>query len=227
LHALYRQAVQRYETIDSYIARLRRREKVNGKDNGEELLLFKFRKQPFSVYFKWVGTRAHGREVVYVKGRYGDQIHTLTASGDIPFTAAGTHMALAPDNIFVRANSRHSITEAGIGNIIERYGAVLHALDRGDVRQGTATYLGAVQRPEFATAVEAVEQSIPPGLEAQLPRGGKYTVMFDPASRLPVLLITRDETGSEVEYYCYDRIQFPVKLDDDDFNPDKLWVPRR
>ena len=37
------------------------------------------------------------------------------------------------------------------------------------------------------------------------------------------LVITRDETDHEVEYYCYDHFQYPVKLDDDDFNPDKLW----
>jgi hypothetical protein len=47
--------------------------------------------------------------------------------------------------------------------------------------------------------------------------------MFDQATRMPVLILTQDETGHEVEYYCYDRIECPVKLDDDDFNPEKLW----
>src|SRR5205085_3781407 len=63
---LYRDAAQRYAAIDSYIVRLRRREQVNGKDQPEELLLVKFRKQPTSVYFKWLGKEGHGREVVYV-----------------------------------------------------------------------------------------------------------------------------------------------------------------
>ena len=31
-----------------------------------------------------------------------------------------------------------------------------------------------------------------------------------------------DDGGQEVEYYWFDRIQYPVRLDDDDFNPDKL-----
>jgi hypothetical protein len=37
------------------------------------------------------------------------------------------------------------------------------------------------------------------------------------------LLVTRDDRGQEVEYYHYDRLQFPVRLDDADFNPDRLW----
>jgi hypothetical protein len=37
--------------------------------------------------------------------------------------------------------------------------------------------------------------------------------------------MTFDATGREVDYYCFDRFQFDVRLDDDDFNPDKLWGP--
>jgi hypothetical protein len=41
-----------------------------------------------------------------------------------------------------------------------------------------------------------------------------------------VLLRTLDETGREVEYYCYERFQYPVRLDEDDFNPECLGGPR-
>jgi hypothetical protein len=69
--------------------------------------------------------------------------------------------------------------------------------------------------------MEGIEETIAPGSE--LPGGGTRQVLFDSASHLPVLLITRDAQGRELEYYAYDRLQYPVKLDDDDFNPDKLW----
>ena len=68
---------------------------------------------------------------------------------------------------------------------------------------------------------------IPPGVEPQLPRGGRRWLFFDPASHLPVLMITHDNMDHEVEYYCYDRIQYPVKLDDLDFDPDKLWPTKK
>jgi hypothetical protein len=223
LQRLYQRAAQRYGGIDSYIARLRRREQVNGKDHPESLLLFKFRKQPYSVYFKWLSEPGRGREVVYVKGHYDGLIHTLLAAGDIPLMPAGKRSSLPPDNVFVRSASRHSITEAGIGHSIDAFGGLLSAIAHGSRRPDTLKYLGPVQRPEFDAPLEAVEQTIVPGEEPPLPRGGSRSWFFDPESGLPVLLITRDHTGHEAEYYCYDRIQYPVRLDDDDFNPDRLW----
>jgi hypothetical protein len=228
LRALYQMADERYATFDSYIARVRRRELANGKTKPEEVFLFKYRKQPLSVYFKWIGTEGQGREVVYVQGQHGNKIHTLLAAGDMPLAPAGQRLAVAPDSIFVRNASRHSITDAGIGHIIENYGKLLNALDRGDPKVGTVKCLGPIKRPEYEAPLEAIERAIPPGVDPDVPRGGKRLCMFDMTARLPVLVITLDAVGNEVEYYCYDRLQFPVKLNDDDFDPDKLWpVPTK
>jgi hypothetical protein len=227
LRELYNQAALRFATIDSYVARLRRREQVKGKDQPEELILFKFRKQPWSVYFKWLGPEGQGREVLYVKGQHGGMIHSLLAAGDMPLAPAGKRMALAPDNIFVRSASRHAITEAGIGVMIEKFGQALESQERGENKRGLLTYLGPTKRPDYETPLEAVEHRLPPGLEPLLPRGGRRWVFFDPASHLPVLLITQDDRGHEVEYYCYDRLQYPVRLDDLDFDPDRLWPAKK
>jgi hypothetical protein len=223
LHALYREAAEHYAHVDSYIARLTRREQLNGKDKSEEVLLFKFRKDPWSVYFKWLGTEGKGREVVYVRGQYENKIHTLLAAGDIPLMPAGRRFAVAPDNPFVVSSSRHPIEQAGIGTLIERFGKWLHEEDNGGHSLVTLQYLGLIRRPEFSSPCEAVEQTLAPGVDPNLPHGGHRLWAFDPQTKFPALLITYDETGHEVEYYSYDRFEFPVHLDDDDFNPDKLW----
>jgi hypothetical protein len=132
-------------------------------------------------------------------------------------------MALAPDSIFVRSASRHAITEAGVGNLIDQFGRLIAAVERGELREETVRFLGRVKRPEFDDPVEAVDQAVPPGHDPNLPRGGRRFWAFDATSHLPVLIVTLDHTEHQVEYYCYDRIQFPVKLDDADFDPDKLW----
>jgi len=223
LRDLYQKAAQKQASMDSYTLRLRRREVVGNQNRPEEVLLFKWRKEPWSVYFKWLGTEGKGREVVYVKGRYENALHTLTAAGDIPLLPPGKHIKVSPDGIMVKSKSRYPITEAGLGGLIERFGKILEGMEKGDAREGTLKYLGQLKRPEYENKVEAVLQTIPPQSDANLMRGGQRMWFFDPTLHLPMLIITQDETGREVEYYCHDRFMFPVNLTDDDFNPDVLW----
>jgi hypothetical protein len=165
---------------------------------------------------------------VYVKGQYRNEFLTKLTAGDHPLKPAGSIYSLAPDSMFVRAKSRHLITEAGLGNLINHFGKLVEATERGERRQGTLTYLGPVSRAEFATAPEGVEQTIPPGADPLLPRGGRRLWFFDTKERLPLLAITHDDKGQEVEYYRYDQFQSCGPLSDDAFNPDQLWGgPRR
>jgi len=227
LPQIAREASESYSHIDSYIARLRRKEQINGRDKPEEVMLIKFRKQPWSVYFKWLGTEGAGREVIYVKGRYEDKILTLLAAGDMPLMPAGKRVALAPDSLLVRSSSRHAIYESGIGSLVDHFGQLVEVGSRGGMHGGSMKYLGSVRRPEFDHPCEAAEQIIAPGVEPSLPRGGRRLWVYDPILKLIVLTTAQDDTGHDVEYYCYDRFQFPVRLDDDDFNPDKLWPAKR
>lgn len=224
LRQLYQASVRQYAGMNAYIVRLTRREFVKGKYQPEEVVLFKFRKEPWSLYFKWVGPVGKGRELVYVKGRYENKIHTRVAAGDSILIGAGTHLALAPDSLLVRSSSRHPITEAGIGPLLDYLGATLDALEKGDTRKGTLAYLGPQKRPEFAAPLDGIEWTFPAGIDPSLPHGGRRWCFCDRDTHLPVLILTHDENGQEVEYYRYDRFQYPVPLDEDDFNPDKLWA---
>jgi hypothetical protein len=226
LKLVIQQANDAYGQYDSYIARLTRREQVNDKNKPEEVILFKFRKQPWSVYFKWLGNEGHDREVTYVKGQYENKIHTLLAAGDSALMPAGKRMALAPDSIFVKNASHHAITEAGIGANVARLTAVHAATERGDKTHGTLTDRGVQKRPDYEGTLRLVEHKIPPNVEDAMPRGGKRLYGFDTTSCLPVLLVCVDDKGQEVEYYRYDNLM-KVKLDDADFNPDNLGAPTK
>jgi hypothetical protein len=217
---LYRQAAEAYAAIPAYSARLRQREQVAGKDRPEEVIQCKFRKQPWSVYFQWIGKEANGREVIYVQGRYENKIHSRLAAGDVPLMPAGMRFSIAPDSAMARGRSRHPITEAGVGPLIDRFGRLVEA------NRGNITYLGTQKRSEFQAFVEVVQQGIAPGEEAGLPRGGHRLVFFAADSHLPVLIITHDDQGHEVEYYCYEQIEHPARFSDDDFDPDRLWAKR-
>lgn len=223
LRDLHDRAVKRYATMDTYIMRLKRREVVNGSLRPEEIMACKIRKAPFSVHFKWLGEEGKGREVVYVQGKYGNLIHSLTATGDVLFLPGGKRFKVAPDSFLVKAKSRYPITEAGLGPLIDRFGRLVAAVEKGDRSEGAAKHLGELKRPEFENKVIGVQQTLPVKSDPNLPRGGERLWFFDAALGLPVLIITHDETGREVEYYCHDRFLIPANLSDDDFDPDLLW----
>jgi len=117
---------------------------------------------------------------------------------------------------------RYPITNTGLGSLIERFGSIVADIEKGNTRDGTAKYLGKIKRPEFEAPVETVHQTLPAGSDTGLPKGGERWWCFDATTSLPVLIVAHDPDG-EVEYYCHDHIQWPVRLDDDDFNPDRLW----
>lgn len=221
LTTLHQRAVQACATMDSYIYRLKRREVVAGKKQPEELMRVSVRQKPYSVHLKWLGTEGKGREAIYVKGKYNDQMQVLLAPGD-PFAFLAARVSLPLDDPMIRAKSRYPISETGFGPLIQRFGALAAAVEKNDTRGGTAKYVGRIERPEFATPLDAVCQTLPEGSDPLLPKGGERWWFFDPHHGLPVLLVGKDSSG-EVEYYCHDHIIAPACLDDDDFNPDKLW----
>jgi hypothetical protein len=223
MRELQQRAADRYGRVPSYTMRLRRREVVAGKAKPEELLLVKFRKQPYSVHFQWVGPEAEGREVIYVQGQHGDVIHTLTAKGDVPLMPAGQVFKVSPNSALVRGRSRYPITEAGVGPLIERFARLADAVEKGLVNADSIRDLGQLRRPEFENKVDGIEQAVETGSDPTLPGGGRRLWFFDSVHHLPSLVITYDEMGREVEYYCHDQFDLAARLEDRDFDPAKLW----
>jgi hypothetical protein len=222
LRVLYQRAAQQHAKMESYTFRLKRREVVNGRKQPEELLKVHVRREPYSVHLVWLGKEGKGREAIYVKGKYKNEMQLLLAAGDMfPFSPAGMRFNIAPDDPLARAKGRHPITETGFGTVIDSFGRMA-AIEKGDGREGTAKYLGRVKREEFEAPVEAVYQLVPAGSDPLLPRGGQRWWFFDATTGLPALYITHDSSG-EVEYYCHDRVQWPAPMDDNDFNPDRVW----
>ena len=211
--------------MDGYYVRLTRREQVNGKDQPKEIIRLSFRKEPWSIHFVWLDGEAKGRELVYVKGRYGNNLHTRLGINEheMIYGPGSRVLPLAPDSPMVLSRSRHTIMDAGAGSLIDRFGSLVVANEKGEKKWGTLTYVGLKPRPEFKAPIETAEQVIPPGAEKDLPRGGRRLWMFNPAEKnLPCLVLTTDERGHEVEYYLHDRY-IPAELDDKDFDPDVLW----
>ncbi|OWK38876.1 DUF1571 domain-containing protein [Fimbriiglobus ruber] len=209
----------RYATVTDFEARMVRREVVNGKEQPGEEVLYKFRKEPLSVYMKTVSENGKGREVLYVKGQFDGKMHVITGKGDNRLVGVGFKTTVDPDSNTATAKSRYRIYEAGFGRTLD---GLVKSVEKGAVK-----VVGEVRRKEYEFPLTAIEVTIRPGDDAMMPKGGKRQIFFDakkdsPSYLFPVLVVATDADGREVEYYCFDGIKVPSGMKDADWTPDIL-----
>lgn len=219
---LYAIAYAKYQTLTDTEVLLTRREVVGGRETPTEEILFQFRKQPFSVYMRNVGENGKGREVLYVEGKFNGDMHVVTGKGDGLW--AGFKTSLRPDSSMATSRSRHKITEAGPGHLLVNLDKHIKAAEAG---QRTIKSLGTVTRKDQPNPVEGLEITVPPSDEGGLPKGGKWTLFFDPKPDSPsyghlMVHTTTDDKDRELEYYCFTKWRTPANLTDADFHPDRL-----
>ena len=110
---LAQQSLDALADVKDYQAMIARRELV-GNELVVETMQMKFREEPFSVYLLFGGVNA-GREVLYVDGRNENKLMAHEGSGFKSFF--GT-VSLKPDDPQVLKQSRHTITEIGLRNML-------------------------------------------------------------------------------------------------------------
>lgn len=115
--AWIKEAQRNYQTaIKDYTCMFVSKENVKGRQGEDQFIQLKFRQTPFSVAMKWVGpARMAGQEVCYVQGKNNNKlrVHSKGILGVAGFVNVDT------DDPRVREQSRHTIQEAGIGNLID------------------------------------------------------------------------------------------------------------
>ncbi len=221
---LYSRLLEKYHRLNDYECVMERREVVNGKEMPTEEILFQFRKKPFSVYMKNLGEVGKGREVLYVDGQFDGLMHVVSGQGDVARFLVGFKTALKPDSSMATSKSRHRIYEAGPGQHLAKIDKYLKMAEAGKTK---VKYLGVVTRKDQPDPVEGMEITIPAGEDPLLPKGAKWTLFFEPnpqKANFGNLMVHQmlDETGREVEYYCFTKFRVPANLKDEDFHPDRL-----
>ena len=112
---LAQSSLESLQPVQDYEATLTKRELV-GNQIVEHAMQIRFREEPFSVYLKFVDANA-GREVMYVEGKYQNKILAHEGPGSLK-SLVGT-VALSPESDEVRSESRHSITDIGLRNMLK------------------------------------------------------------------------------------------------------------
>ena len=192
-----------YAAVSDYTARFLRREVVSGRQRPREEALLKFQR-PGRIYLRWTNGPAKGREILFVPGRDGDQalVHE-------PGLISGRFtLLMAPDHPRVLAESRHPITDVGLGRLIELIGL--------NVRRGLAS--GEVQFVDHGT--EGGDRRI----ELSFPRDGasRYycrRLVATLRGGLPVVASIHDFDDRLVAAYAYEELRLNRGLTESDFDP--------
>jgi len=196
--------------LHDYTCRFQRIERVGGTLQKPEKTRMKFRRQPFSVYMKWIADPSKGQEVIYVEGKYKDeiQVHPSGILGLI-FRRVG----LDPTGKTARKHSRRPITMAGMLNMIRLVTRQCEdAHERGDL---TLTYEGV--RVEAGRPAYVLKRILPPdkGYPCET-----LVIFIDTRTLACVRTDAYNWAGELISHYFYTDIDLDPGLDDRDFDPD-------
>jgi hypothetical protein len=205
------EARQSYQRVRDYTCTLIKQERVRGQLQPENMMTMRVRTQPFSVYLKWYGPKQFaGQEVSYVAGRNGNMmsVHSTGLMGAVGF------VKIAPNDPRVLQHSRHTITEAGIGNLIERYATRWEAERRQNKTQvRLADYEYNKRR---CSRVECIHPEKTPDAYCY-----RNIVYFDKETRLPIRTESYDwprqggpPGGDLLEAFSFVDLRFNVNLND-------------
>jgi hypothetical protein len=208
-------ARQSFQNLQDYTCVLVKRERLRGQLQPDQVIAMRVRNQPFSVYLRWEQPRSlAGQEACYVTGR-NDGMMRVHSTGLVG--AIGGWVSLDPRDPRVMEHSRHSITEAGIGNLLDRYGSRWEEERRLNVTDVHVADFVYNSRP-----CRRVELIHPPGGSFTYYRSLLY---FDNETHLPIRVEnydwprSRDNAAGElVEVYSYIDLRPNVGLRDDAFD---------
>jgi hypothetical protein len=211
---LLARARRAYGEVRDYSCLFVKRERLGDKLGSDQVMSMQVRAEPFSVHLKWQEPRnLVGQEVCYVVNKHNGKMRGKPAG---PLGAMGFH-TLDPDDARARAASRHSITEAGVGNLLCRF---TREWEESRHLPGTQVRLADYEyNHRHCTRVEVSQP------EKKPPFTAFRTVMyFDQESHLPIRLEVYDwpqEPGGDpeiLEIYSYVNLVLNPGLDDTAFN---------
>jgi hypothetical protein len=212
--AFLNKCLERYDdTVRGYDCTLVKQERIGGQLQPEQFITLRVRQQPFSVYLKWQGPKPfEGQEAAFVAGKNNNKMRAKGAG----LAGAVGFLSLDPTDARAMRQTRHAITETGIGHLIEtvaRGYEVERRLPPSQVQTRFADY-AFQQRP--CTRMEAVH----------LVNNGQFychrcVVYFDKGMKLPVRFEAYDwpaaggnPQGELLECYSYIDLKFNVGLTD-------------
>jgi hypothetical protein len=204
----------RYENVHDYVCTFIKVERHRGKLLAPHVIAMKVRTKPNSVYLRFIKPKA-GREAIHVEGRNGGKV--LAHDVGLGKLIAGT-LSLDPRGEMAMEDSRHPITDAGIGPMIN----MLEAHWKVELKPGVSEvsineHMKVGDRPCKMITTRHVEKQ--KGMDFYLVR-----VFIDRELGLPIRFEGYDWPkragldGELIEEYTYKNLKLNVGLSEIDFD---------
>lgn len=202
-----------YAKVQDYQCVLIKREKLGTELGPNQVIDLKVRTAPFSVSMLWSEPRlSAGQEVCYVAGKNDGKMRVKPAG----LLGAVGFVSVDPDDARARRTSRHPITRAGIGNVIDIAAAGwAEEAKWGLTEVKTGEYLYAKRK---CTRVE-MTHAAPAGRFTHY----KNVLYFDQATALPIRVenyawpAASGQPADLVEVFSYVNLRLNVSLPDAPF----------
>jgi outer membrane lipoprotein-sorting protein len=202
-------AEAKYAEVHDYTATMVSVERVGETLIPERRSLIKFQR-PFKVYMRWVEGPGKGREGLYVAGGHNGKFLIAEPGGIARFVLA----RLDPLDPRVMEQSRHPITDVGIGRLLEMVGENT----RRAVRERVVRWSDHGVTQAAGRRARQVEGVLPRDPAAGF-YGYRVTLWFDDEHGLPIRVVTYDWKDRLVEDYTYADLVLNPGLKADDFDP--------
>jgi len=210
---LIAEAQSTFSRVRDYTGTLVRQERIGGELQPEQFMDIRIRQQPYSVCLKWTSPKhLAGQEAIFVTGKNNNEIR---AKGTGILSIAG-YVSLATNDPRVMKNSRHSITETGIGNMLEILSRSYEVERRLPASQVKVTFAEYAFQQKPCTRVEVTHHVFNAQLYCY-----RCVVYFDKELKLPVRVEVYDwpapngnPNGELLECYSYINLKFNLGLTD-------------
>lgn len=194
-----------YEKVDNYTCLFSKREQVKGNIIEENNIIYKFKK-PLSIYMKWTEGSKKNTEAIYVEGKFSNELQ-VHMGGLLNFH----NFSLDPKGSMAMKDNRHSITEGGVGYIIDL------------IKQNVALYLNNYGGSIAYKGRQDLEGRDMLLFEAEFPEGRGYyghrmLISIDSKTYLPVKTEIYGWQDEFLEQYYYYKIKLNPGLTDKDFD---------
>jgi hypothetical protein len=220
---LIAEAKTSFANVRDYTGTVVRQERIGGQLQPEAFIDVRIRQQPFSVCMKWTAPKQlAGQEAIYITGKNNNEIRAKGTG----FLAIAGYVSLPTNDPRITKKSRHSITESGIGNIIDVISRSYEIERRLPASQVQVTFGDYAFQQRPCTRMELTHHVF----NAQL-YCGRCVVYFDKALKLPVRVEVYDwpkpngnPNGELLECYSYINLKFNLGLTDAAFENPEMQV---